>query len=53
MKKILKIIAFSLPLIFLPFNLNAQNKTKSKILDEMIIKGIQDWKIPGLTDSCC
>ena len=49
MKKIFKIIAFSLPLIFLQFNLNAQNKTKSKILDEMIIKGIQDWKIPGLT----
>ena len=47
MKKILKSIAVSLPLMFLCFSLNAQNKAKRNILDEMIIRGIKDWKIPG------
>ena len=49
MKIILKSIAVSLPLMFLCFSINAQNKAKSNILDEMIIRGIKDWKIPGLT----
>tara|TARA_B100000767_G_scaffold121000_1_gene115382 strand:- start:1911 stop:3392 length:1482 start_codon:yes stop_codon:yes gene_type:complete len=30
------------------FTINAQVEAKNKKLDQMIIKGIQDWQIPGL-----
>ena len=49
MLKILKTINIFLLYTFFTFNLIAQDEVKNKKLDQMIIKGIKDWQIPGLT----
>ena len=49
MFKILKTVSIFLLYTFFTFNLIAQDELKNKKLDQMIIKGIKDWQIPGLT----
>ena len=46
--KILKTVTICLLSTLCTFSVIAQDKGKNEKLDEMIMKGIQDWKIPGL-----
>ena len=47
--KILKSVSVGLLAILCTFSVIAQDEANKEKLDEMIIKGIQDWQIPGLS----
>jgi len=49
MLRTLKTIIIFLILIYFPTPLHSQDKANAKALDKMIIEGIKDWHIPGLT----
>lgn len=47
--KLLKTFAICCLSFFSTITATAQDKSKNKNLDEMILQGIEDWQIPGLT----
>ena len=49
MLRTLKTIIIFLILIYFPAPLDSQDKANAKALDKMIMEGIKDWHIPGLT----
>ena len=49
MIRIFKTYVVLITLIYAPNNIIGQSKAKSETLDKMIVQGIKDWQIPGLT----
>ena len=49
MIKIFKAYIVLVILIYPSYNTIGQSKAKIRTLDKMIIQGIKDWQIPGLT----
>ena len=49
MIKIFKAYIVFIILLYPSHNTIGQNKAKIRTLDKMIVQGIKDWQIPGLT----